>query len=83
MKSISINQSLEVPLESRNCNVVRRGLLRSVYKEEAKQGFSSLRKKSLFSLRQNVRTNQYISASTVGTLLKVSVFVIGYLIAFA
>ncbi len=51
-----------------------RGLLTSTYKQQIKF--------SRFGLKQRIKKNQHQLTSVTGTILKVSVFVIAYLIAF-
>ncbi|AXG69909.1 hypothetical protein KORDIASMS9_02137 [Kordia sp. SMS9] len=63
-------------------NFVNRGMLTSRYKEEIKDNFSNMESSSLFRLKQHVRANQHRFMPAAGTILKVSVFVIAYLIAF-
>ena len=77
-------QPIPIPIEStqENRNFFRGGLLTSSYKEEIKENFRNLHANSLFSLKQTIRTNQDQFTPAVGTILKVSVFVIAYLIAF-
>ncbi|MBC8753444.1 hypothetical protein H2O64_02095 [Kordia sp. YSTF-M3] len=84
MKSTHQLQSITVPIESsqEQSNFFYRGMLTSSYKEEIKENFRNLKSQSLFSLKQTVKTNQYRFMPAVGTILKVSVFVIAYLIAF-
>jgi hypothetical protein len=60
----------------------QRGLLTSNYKEQIKTNFRNLTGYSLSNLKQRVKTNQDQLTSVTGTILKVSVFVIAYLIAF-
>ena len=57
----------------------QRGLLNSNYKQQTRSNFTG---RSLFGLKQRVKTNQHQLTSVTGTILKVSVFVIAYLIAF-
>ena len=85
MKSTHQLSSVPIPLgsSSMNSNFFNRGLLTSCYKEEIKENYKNISSNSLFSLKQRVKTNQYRFAPMAGTILKVSVFVIAYLIAFA
>jgi len=69
------------PIQSTG-NFVNRGILTSRYKEEIKKNFSSIKSNSLFRLKQRVRTHQNSITPVAGTILKVSVFVIAYVIAF-
>jgi hypothetical protein len=55
------------------------GLLTSNYKEQIKSNFTG---RSLFGLKQRVKTRQHQLTSVTGTILKVSVFVLAYIIAF-
>ncbi|MEM6685282.1 MAG: hypothetical protein AAF617_05745 [Bacteroidota bacterium] len=63
-------------------NLVHRGMLTSRYKEEIKENFSNTESNSLFRLKQRVRVNQHRFMPVAGTVLKVSVFVVAYLIAY-
>ncbi|WP_298512347.1 hypothetical protein [uncultured Kordia sp.] len=73
-----------VPVEpiQTNENYINRGILTSSYKEEIKENFNNSESNSLFRLKQRVRTNQHRLTPAAGTILKVSVFVIAYIIAF-
>ena len=84
MKSTHQLQTNSIPIEvsQQSSNFFYRGMLTSTYKEEIKEHFRNLRSQSLFSLKQTVKTNQSRFMPAVGTILKVSVFVIAYLIAF-
>ena len=77
-------QPISIPIEStqNHSDFFSRGMLTSSYKEEIKENFRNLKSNSLFSLKQLVKTNQHRFTSVIGTILKVSVFVIAYLIAF-
>jgi hypothetical protein len=80
MKSTHQLQSNSIPIES--SNFFYRGMLTSSYKEEIKEHFSNLRSQSLFRLKQTVKTNQSRFMPAVGTILKVSVFAIAFLVAY-
>jgi hypothetical protein len=69
------------PIET-SSNFENRGILTSTYKEEIKSGFANPESNSLFRLKQKVRLNQHRFAPTAGTILKVSVFVLAYVIAY-
>ncbi len=84
MTTTNLTQTISVPEEPMvsTRNFVNRGILTSYYKEEIKDNFSNTASNSLFSLKQRVRANQHRFMPAAGTILKVSVFVIAYLIAF-
>ncbi|MEM6717894.1 MAG: hypothetical protein AAF611_01130 [Bacteroidota bacterium] len=84
MTTTNHTQTILVPVEpiESTQNFVNRGILTSRYKEEIKSNFSNPQSNSLFRLKQRVRTNQHRFTPAAGTILKVSVFVIAYLIAF-
>ncbi|MCH2196349.1 hypothetical protein [Kordia sp.] len=84
MTSTNYTQTNLVPVEPihSNENYVNRGILTSSYKEEIKENFNNSESNSLFRLKQHVRANHYKFAPAAGTILKVSVFVIAYLITF-
>ncbi|WP_430409901.1 hypothetical protein [Kordia sp.] len=73
-----------IPIETyqEDTNDFHRGLLTSRYKQQIQSGFDKLTGRSLFGLKQRVKTNQYQLTSVTGTILKISVFVIAYVIAF-
>jgi hypothetical protein len=58
------------------------GILTSNYKEKAKENFRNVESSSLFGLKQRIRTNQHRFTPAAGAILKVSIFVIAYAIAF-
>ncbi|WP_420572190.1 hypothetical protein [Kordia sp.] len=76
--------AISIPIGStqEDINFLNRGLLTSSYKEEIKENYRNLKSNSLFSLKQRVKTNHHRFMPAAGTVLKVSVFVIAYLIAF-
>lgn len=58
------------------------GILNSNYKAVVKQNFISLKKTSLFSIKQRLKSKQYNTNYAVAGTLKLALFVIGLLIAF-
>jgi hypothetical protein len=58
------------------------GILNSNYKAVANQNFNSLKKPSLFSIKQRLKSKQYNTSYAVAGTLKVALFVVGLLIAF-
>lgn len=84
MKSTHQLQAIPIPIESsqEHLNIFHRGMLTSRYKEEIKENYRSLKSHSLFSLKQSIKTHQETFMPVAGTILKVTVFVIAYLIAF-
>lgn len=77
-------QPISVPVEpiETYSNFENRGMLTSRYKEEIKENFSNTESQSLFNLKRRVRTNQHRFSPTAGVVLKVSVFVLAYVIAY-
>ncbi|WP_156168396.1 hypothetical protein [Kordia zhangzhouensis] len=80
MKSTHQLPSVSIPIES--SAFFNRGLLTSRYKEEIRENFQNISSTSLFGLKQRVKINQHRFAPVVGTILKISVFVLAYIIAF-
>lgn len=66
--------SVPVGMYQEDTNDAQRGLLTSTYKQQIKS--------RRFGLKQRIKENQHQLTSVTGTILKVSVFVIAYLIAF-
>lgn len=52
------------------------GLLNSNYKQETKDNFFHSNPKSIFGIKQGLKSKQYQSTSSIETILKLSVFVI-------
>ena len=84
MTTTNHTQTILVPYEPISTieNFENRGILTSSYKEEIKNNFINSESNSLFRLKQTVRLNQHRFAPAAGTILKVSVFVLAYVIAF-
>lgn len=68
------NNSVPVEMYQEDTNNQQRGLLTSTYKEQIRS--------NQFGLKQRIKKSQYQLTSVTGTILKISVFVIAYLIAF-
>ncbi len=58
------------------------GILNSKYKAIVKKNFSSLRKPSLFSIKQRLKSKQYSTCCSMGAILKISLFVVGLILAY-
>jgi len=58
------------------------GLLTSNYKSVVNCSLNSSRKPSVFNVRRRIKSLQFNNYSSVGTVLKVSVFLIGLIVAF-
>lgn len=56
------------------------GLLNSNYKVETKENFFHSNPKSIFGIKQRVKSRQYQFTSSIATILKLSIFVIAMLI---
>ncbi|WP_298418295.1 hypothetical protein [uncultured Kordia sp.] len=76
MKTTHQLHTNSVPVETNqeDANNVQRGLLTSTYKQQIRS--------NTFGLKQRIKKNRHHLTSVTGTILKVSVFVIAYLIAF-
>jgi len=57
------------------------GLLNSSYKSIVDCTFENLKKPSVFSIRQRIKSSRFNSYCSISTSLKVSVFLIGFIIA--
>lgn len=84
MKSSTQLQAISVPIGSveNTTNIFNRGLLTSSYKEEIRENYRNSKSNSLYCLKQTVKTNHHRFMPAAGTVLKISVFVIAYLVAF-
>ena len=56
------------------------GLLSSTYKHETCENFFHSNPKSVFGVKQNIKSKQYQFTSSIETVLKLSVFVIAMVI---
>ena len=55
------------------------GLLSSSYKEETKNNFFNSNPKSIFGIKQRIKSKQYqFTSSGVGAILKLSIFVLAF-----
>ncbi|EDP97821.1 hypothetical protein KAOT1_21702 [Kordia algicida OT-1] len=84
MKSTHQLKAISVPIGAveNTSNIFNRGLLTSSYKQEIRQNYRNLKSTSLYSLKQTVKTNHHQFMPAAGTILKIAVFVIAYLVAF-
>ncbi len=78
MELVLSTQDLE-PLPKRRLEVApmrRKGLLNSNYKSIVRCNFSHIKSNSIFGIKQRLRSRQYQFTSSIGTILKLSVFLI-------
>ncbi len=57
------------------------GLLTSTYKKEIRNNFFHSNPKSIFGIKQRIKSKQYQFTSSIDTILKLSVFVIALVVA--
>lgn len=58
------------------------GLLNSNYQKVAKQNLNNTSSQSIFGIRQRIKSRQYQTELSIEAILKVSVFVIIFLVIF-
>ena len=76
-----VNQELEfLPEPTAVSHFTTKGLLNSNYKSVVKQNFSASTKKSIFGIRQRIKSSQLSRVNHTAVILKLSVFAI-FLIA--
>lgn len=77
MELVITSQELEpLPVRDYTTEFVRpEGLLNSNYKSVVKCNLSNTKSNSIFGIKQRVKSRQYQSASSIATVLKLSVFV--------
>ncbi len=82
MELLKTNQELEPLPEPIFLNhYLYSGLLKSNYKSIVDCTFSNLKKPSVFSIRQRIKSSRFNTYCSISTTLKVSVFLIGFIIA--
>ena len=81
MQSITLNQASTSNLKTSTISNYS-GLLNSDYKTIVKANFKSFKSPSLFNVKQRVKSNQLQTYCSVGTGLKVLMFLIAIIIAF-
>ena len=82
MKSLVTSQSLEPFSQTQTISHnSSSGILNSKYKATVKYNFKALKNASLFSIKQRVKSKQYNTSYAVAGTLKVSLFLLGLLIA--
>lgn len=81
MELVLTHQELEpFPRKKRETFIFKNeGLLNSNYKKETKENFFHSNPKSIFGIRQGLKSKQYQFTSSIETILKLSVFVIAIL----
>lgn len=83
MKSLVISQNAESFYQQHVFNHNSpSGILNSKYKAIVQYNFEALKKTSLFSIKQRIKSKQYNTGYAVVGALKVAIFVVGLLIAF-
>ena len=83
METLVLLQEIE-PLPIHNESVIIKtyeGILNSSYKQVARQNFFKSNPRSIFGIRQHIKSRQYQFSSNIDTILKLSVFAI--VLAFA
>ncbi len=72
-----LNQELETELESINVrHFTSHGLLNSNYKSVVKQNFKKSTTKSVFGIRQRLKSSQFNMINHTAVILKLSVFAV-------
>ncbi|NNE30975.1 MAG: hypothetical protein HKN40_01265 [Winogradskyella sp.] len=78
-----LNQELEyVPEPIEVLRFKNRGLLNSNYKSLVKQNFSRSKSKSIFGIRQRLKSTQFNTINHTAVILKISVFAILFVALF-
>jgi hypothetical protein len=78
-----INQSLEfVPEPTEVSKFTSKGLLNSNYKSVVKHNFSQSTSKSIFGIRQRIKSSQLNMVNHTAVILKLSVFAIALVALF-
>ncbi len=82
MELVKTYQELEPLPEPRFSNYYSHsGLLKSNYKSIVNNTFDNIKKPSVFSIKQRVKSTLFNNYCNISTTLKVSVFLVGLLIA--
>ncbi|WP_338357018.1 hypothetical protein [Yeosuana marina] len=84
MELVISRQGIETAFEPREVEeyIKPEGILNSNYQIVAKSNLENIEANSVFGIRQRVKSYHYRTTSGVETLLKVTVFVILYLLIF-
>lgn len=78
-----INQNLEfIPEPAEVSHFTSQGLLNSNYKSVVKQNFSKSTTKSIFGIRQRIKSSQLNMVNHTAVILKLSVFAIALVALF-
>lgn len=56
------------------------GLLNSNYQNIVKDNYTNIEEESVFGVRQRIKSFQYADSNSISTILKISVFLIVYII---
>ena len=85
MEALVIQQDIEpLPMDEKLILVFKNeGLLSSTYKKKTSRNFFQSNPKSIFGIKQRIKSMQYQSTSSVVTLLKLSVLAVVLAVAFA
>ena len=83
MKPITTTPDLEPFSFGNSSNYISNsGLLNSNYQSIVNCSFESLKKPSVFNIRRRLKSSRFRNCSSIETTLKVSIFLIGLIIAF-
>jgi len=84
MELVLTHQDLELlPKQKRETFTFKNeGILSSTYKQEISNNFFHSSPKSIFGIKQRIKSNQYQFTSSIETILKLSVFVIAMVAIF-
>ena len=85
MESLILNQEAEpLPIQKESVSInTYEGFLNSEYKQVAKQNFFNSNPRSVFGIKQQIRSRQYSFSSHAETILKLAVFALVLGIAIA
>ena len=77
--SVEDLEPLPEPKELENY-VKPEGLLNSNYQNIVKDNYTSIKEESVFVIRQRIKSFQYANSTSISTILKISVFLIVYIV---
>ena len=80
MELVITTQDLK-PLPKQNEEFVNKplGFLNSNYQQVVRSNFNKVNSHSIFGIRQRIKSRQFNSTSSIGTILKVSLFIVFFL----
>jgi hypothetical protein len=70
----------EVNHEKIEDDIKPEGLLNSNYQNIVKDNYTSIKEESVFVIRQRIKSFQYANSTSISTILKISVFLIVYIV---